>query len=82
VAYHAAVNRAGEHPPAAAARPESRAQSTEQVWEELREKTLANRGFPALRRLENSVCEGLTYLAGDPERVRSLTDFPYMRITF
>lgn len=54
----------------------------EHIWEELREKELANRSFPALRPLENALCEGLTHLAIDPERVRSLTDFPYMRITF
>ena len=54
----------------------------EHLWEELREKELANRAFPALRPLENALCEGLRHLATDPERVRSLTDFPYMRITF
>jgi hypothetical protein len=53
----------------------------EHVWDELREKTLANRVFPALRLLENTLCEGLTHLSGDPQRVRSLTDFPYMRVT-
>ncbi len=54
---------------------------TEHVWEDLREKNLANQSFSSLRPLEHTLCEGLTHLAADPERVRSLTDFPYMRVT-
>src|SRR5918999_1376915 len=55
---------------------------TEPIWEELREKTLPNQSFPSLDTLENTLCAGLTQLAADPNRVRSLTDFPYMRVTF
>ena len=55
---------------------------TEPIWEELREKTLPNKSFPSLHGLENILCAGLTQLAADPNRVRSLTDFPYMRVTF
>ena len=55
---------------------------TEHIWEELREKTLPNQSFPSLDALENTLCAGLTQLAADPNRVRSLTDFPYMRVTF
>ena len=55
---------------------------TEHIWEELREKTLPNKSFPSLHGLENMLCAGLTQLAADPNRVRSLTDFPYMRVTF
>jgi len=54
----------------------------EHLWEELREKSLGNQSFQGLRPLENTLCEGLTFLAADPARVRSLTDFPYMRVTF
>jgi len=54
---------------------------TEHVWDELREKSLANRSFASLRPLEHTLCEGLVHLAADPERVRSLTNFPYMRVT-
>jgi DDE superfamily endonuclease len=53
----------------------------EHVWEDLREKNLANKSFSSLRPLEHRLCEGLTQLAADPKRVRSLTDFPYMRVT-
>jgi len=53
----------------------------EHLWEELREKDLANRSFSSLRPLEKTLCEGLTHLAADPDRVRSLTDFPYMKLT-
>src|SRR5213082_1610282 len=55
---------------------------TEHIWEELREKILPNQSFPSLDALENTLCTGLTQLAADPNRVRSLTDFPYMRVTF
>jgi len=54
---------------------------TEHVWDELREKYLANTSFSSLRPLEHALCIGLTQLATDPDRVRSLTNFPYMRIT-
>jgi hypothetical protein len=53
----------------------------EHVWEELREKELANKSFPSLRPLEQALCAGLTALATDPKRVQSLTDFPYLRLT-
>jgi putative transposase len=53
----------------------------EHIWEELREKHLANKSFQSLGSLEHTLCEGLTHLAADPERVRSLTDFPYLKIT-
>jgi hypothetical protein len=54
---------------------------TEHVWDELREKHLANQSFRSLRTLELTLCQGLTHLATDPQRLRSLTDFPYMKIT-
>lgn len=54
----------------------------EHIWEELREKSLSNQSFHSLTALENTLCEGLSQLAADPGRIRSLTDFPYMRVTF
>ena len=53
----------------------------EHSWEELREKALPNKSF-SLPPLERALCAGRTQLAADAERVRSLTDFPYMRVTF
>lgn len=52
----------------------------EHVWEELREKTLPNQSFDSLDLLIDKLCEGLQELAADEGRVRSMTDFPYMRI--
>ena len=52
----------------------------EHLWEELREKTLPNHSFPSLDLLIDQRCEGLKGLAADEQRVRSMVDFPYMRI--
>ena len=52
----------------------------EHLWEELREKTLPNHSFPSLDLLIDQLCEGLKGLAADEQRVRSMVDFPYMRI--
>jgi hypothetical protein len=52
----------------------------EHLWEELREKTLPNMSFLSLDLLIEKLCEGLQELAADESRVRSMTDFPYMRI--
>jgi transposase len=52
----------------------------EHPWEELREKTLPNHSFPSLDLLIDQLCEGLKGLAADEQRVRSMVDFPYMRI--
>jgi transposase len=53
---------------------------TEHLWEELREKALPNCSFPSLDLLIDQLCEGLKELAADEQRVRSMVDFPYMRI--
>jgi transposase len=52
----------------------------EHVWEELREKHLANRAFASLDDVIDKVCEGLNQLEADPERLRSLTYFPHFRM--
>lgn len=52
----------------------------EHLWEELREKTLANRSFASLDALIDTLCEGLRELMADKPRLRSMTDFPYLRI--
>jgi transposase len=52
----------------------------EHLWEELREKALPNCSFPSLDLLIDQLCEGLKELATDEQRVRSMVDFPYMRI--
>jgi putative transposase len=54
----------------------------EHIWEELREKALPNMAFSSLLPLVNRLCAGIRDLSADAERVRSLTDFPYLRNPF
>jgi hypothetical protein len=54
----------------------------EHIWEDLREKILPNMPFPSVGRLIHRLCVGIKHLAADPERVRSMTDFPYLRHPF
>lgn len=51
----------------------------EHVWEELREKQLANLALPALDDVVERVCTGLQRLEADPVRLRSMTYFPHFR---
>lgn len=54
----------------------------EHIWDELREKYFHNRIFPSLEALIDVLCQGLCDLADDVERLRSLTGFPHLKITF
>jgi hypothetical protein len=54
---------------------------SEHIWEELREKNFANKAFRDLDGVEETLCQGLNDLAGDPEKLRSMTNFPYLDIT-
>ena len=51
----------------------------EHVWEEVREKHLANLALASLDEVIDKVCEGLNQLESDPERLRSMTYFPHFR---
>ena len=51
----------------------------EHVWEELREKHLANLAPASLDVVIDKVCDGLNQLEADPERLRSMTYFPHFR---
>jgi len=51
----------------------------EHVWEELREKHLANLALASLDEVIDKVCDGLNQLEADPERLRSMTYFPHFR---
>jgi putative transposase len=53
----------------------------EHIWEELREKNFANKAFKDLDEVEDKLCQGLNGLAKNPERLRSMTSFPYLNIT-
>jgi transposase len=52
----------------------------EHIWDELREKYFHNRIFSSLERLIDVLCQGLTALADDAERLRSLTGFSHLRV--
>jgi hypothetical protein len=51
----------------------------EHVWEELREKHLANLALASLDEVIDKVCDGLNQLEANPERLRSMTYFPHFR---
>jgi hypothetical protein len=53
----------------------------EHIWEELREKNFANKAFESLDEVEDNLCLGLNGLASNPEKLRSMTNFPYLNIT-
>ena len=52
---------------------------TEHIWDEVREKGFANRFFATLDAVEVGLKTQLTLLAADPDRLRSLTLFPWVR---
>jgi len=52
----------------------------EHIWDELREKYFHNRIFPSLDGVIETLCQGLTALADDPGRLRSLTNFPHFNV--
>jgi len=54
----------------------------EHIWEELREKYFYNRVFPSLESLTDVLCLALNTLAGDQQRVKSMTNFPHLQIVF
>jgi len=52
----------------------------EHIWDELREKYFHNRCFPSLECVTEALCQGLTALAENSERLRSLTNFPHLSV--
>ena len=52
----------------------------EHIWEDLREKQLANLALPSLDEVIDRVCDGLNQLEADTECLRSLTYFPHFRM--
>ena len=52
----------------------------EHLWEELREKACPNRAFKSLGEVEQALCQEIGRLQNDPDRLRSLTNFPHLRI--
>ena len=52
----------------------------EHIWEELREKTLTNTAFTSLDELEDALCKGINELENDSKKLKSMTNFPYLRV--
>ena len=53
----------------------------EHLWADLRENDTANCLFDSLEHLETALCPGINRLASEPERLRSMTNFPYRQIS-
>lgn len=53
----------------------------EHIWEDLREKAMPNKAFKSLDQLEEALCHRLRELDRLPDMVRSMTNFPYLRVT-
>jgi transposase len=55
--------------------------AVEHVWERLREKATPNKAFKSLDQLQDALCHHLRALENAPEKLRSMTNFPYLRVT-
>jgi len=56
--------------------------AVEHVWEEIREKHFYNHVFESLDAVLETLCKGLKELMDLPNKLRSMTNFPHMRVTF
>jgi transposase len=52
----------------------------EHIWDAIREKDMPNRAFETLERVEHALEQGIQRLAALPEKLRSMTFFPHLRI--
>ena len=52
----------------------------EHIWDDMREKDMPNRMFETLERVEQALEQGIQRLAALPEKLRSMTFFPHLRI--
>jgi transposase len=53
----------------------------EHIWEEIREKAMPNVALKSLDEVEQRLCQELIALENDPDRLRSMTNFPHLRFT-
>jgi hypothetical protein len=53
----------------------------EHLWEDLRENAMPNAAFKSLDQMEQALCRRLVDLENDPDRLRCMTNFPYLRVT-
>ena len=54
---------------------------TEHTWEDIREKEMGNHAFASLNQVEDSLSLGITRLCGNPEYLKSMTNFPYLNLS-
>jgi len=54
----------------------------EHLWEDIRENYFYNRILKSMDKVVDELCKGLVNLASDPERLRSMTYFPHLIISF
>lgn len=52
----------------------------EHIWEDIREKHFYNHVYQSMDLVESALCTGLLELCSEPERLRSLTFFPHLRL--
>jgi hypothetical protein len=52
----------------------------EHIWEYLRERATPNTAFKSLDQLQDALCMHLRGLEAAPDTLRSMTDFPYLRV--
>lgn len=53
----------------------------EHIWDDIREKGFHNQAFQSLDDVEDRLCDQLIALENEPQRLCSLTSFPYLNIT-
>jgi hypothetical protein len=53
----------------------------EHLWEDIRENYFYNRVFKSMSKVVDELCKGIVDLASDPERLRSMTYFPHLKIS-
>lgn len=54
----------------------------EHLWENIRENYFYNQILESMDKVVDTLCKGLVNLSSDPERLRSMTYFPHLRISF
>ena len=53
----------------------------EHLWEDLRENETAHHPFDGLEPLEQALCTGINRLASNPEKLRPMTYFSYLKLS-
>jgi hypothetical protein len=54
----------------------------EHIWEEIREKVMQNIPFKSINDVMDALCNGLNSLKANISKIKSMTGFPHLNITF